>query len=54
MFSSERPSDVGTVGLLAATGLMVLGLLAVWIPIDVTALPPLDVRQPSQDRNSHV
>ncbi len=33
MFSSERPSDVGTVGLLAATGLMVLGLPAVWIPL---------------------
>jgi MFS transporter, YNFM family, putative membrane transport protein len=33
VFPSERSTDVGTVALLAATGLMVLGLLAVWIPL---------------------
>lgn len=33
MFPSERSSHMGTVALLAATGLMVLGLLAVWIPL---------------------
>jgi YNFM family putative membrane transporter len=33
VFASERSSDVGPVALLAATGLIVLGLLAVWIPL---------------------